>query len=219
MACCSHCRDAEDVFDRREAARELARYRRRGAEGTTRMLVEALRAAGVAGASLLDIGGGVGVVHHELLKAGAASAVDIDASSAYLAAAREESARAGRAERVRYLHGDAVAMAESLDMADVVTLDRVICCYPDMPALVAAAAGRSGRLVGLVYPRDTWWVRLGLRVLNAGLALQRSAFRVFAHPSAAVEVAFGRAGFARRFYRPRGVWQVVVYEKSIADSR
>lgn len=213
MSCCPHCRDADNLFDRREAQRRLERYRRRGPEGTTRLLIEALSALGVRGATLLDIGGGVGVVHHELLRAGAARATDVDASSAYLAAARRESERQGHAERVSYVHGDFVALAPEIAPADIVALDRVICCYPDMPALVGAAAARAGRLLGLVYPRDTWWVRLGLRAVNAGFALQRVAFRVFCHPTAAVEAEARRAGLARRLLHTRGPWQVVVYER------
>lgn len=214
MVCCPHCRDAESVFDQRDAARRLERYHRRGAEGTTLMLIEALRAAGVHGASMLDIGGGVGVVHHELLSAGAARATDVDASSAYLGAARRESVRRGHAERVHYLHGDFVALAPTIAPADVVVLDRVVCCYPAMPALVGAAAVRAERLLGLVYPRDDWWVRLGIRAGNIGLALQRTAFRIFCHPTEAVEAEVRQAGLTRRFHRVSGLWQVVVYERA-----
>lgn len=214
MACCHHCRDAENVFDQRDARRRLARYQRHGPEGTTRLLIEALRDADVSGATVLDIGGGVGVIHHELLRAGASSATDVDASSAYLAVASDESVRQGHAERVRYLHGDFVIIAPDLDPADIVVLDRVVCCYPDMLALVGSAAARANRLLGLVYPRDAWWVCLGLRAVNAGLALQRSAFRVYCHPTAAVEAEVRKAGLSRRLHRTRGFWQVVVYERT-----
>jgi SAM-dependent methyltransferase len=214
MSCCHHCRDAENLFDRRDAQQRLRRYHRRGAEGTTQLLVDALRSAGVRDATVLDVGGGVGVVHHELLRAGAATATDVDASSAYLAAARGESERQGHGERVSYVHGDFVALAPSIASADIVALDRVVCCYPDMPALVGAAAARATRLLGLVYPRDTWWVRLGVRAVNLSLALQRTAFRVFCHPTAAVEQELRRAGLAQRLYRTRGPWQVVLYERT-----
>lgn len=213
MSCCHHCRDAESYFDRRDAQRRLARYRRRGPEGTTKLLIEALRPAVTADATILDIGGGVGVVHHELLAAGAASAVDIDASSAYLSAARDESARRGHGERVSYRHGDFVALAPSVAPADIVALDRVICCYPDMPALVGAAATRAKRVIGLVYPRDTWWVRAGLRVVNLGFAIARSAFRVFCHPTAAVDAELRRAGLTQQLRLTSGPWQVVVYSR------
>jgi 2-polyprenyl-3-methyl-5-hydroxy-6-metoxy-1,4-benzoquinol methylase len=214
MSCCQHCRDAENLFDRRDAAQRLDRYRRRGPEGTTRLLIDGLREAGIAGATLLDIGGGVGVVHHELLNAGAASGTDIDASSAYLAAARGESARQGRGEQMSYLHGDFVALADGVSPAEVVTMDRVVCCYPDMPALVGAAAARTTRLLGLVYPRDAWWVRAGVRAVNLGLRLQRSAFRIFCHPTVAVDDVARRAGLRQRQRRTRGPWQVVIYERA-----
>ncbi len=213
MSCCHHCRDAENLFDRRDARRRLVRYQRRGPEGTTRLLVDALRAAGVVGATILDIGGGAGVIHHELLRAGAARATDIDASSAYLAAARAESERHGYAERVTYIHGDFVALADTVATADIVTLDRVVCCYPDMAALVEAAASHAGRLLGLVYPRDVWWVRAGVRVGNLGLAIERSAFRIFCHPTSAVDAAIRQAGFTQRLQQNRGMWQVVLYAR------
>lgn len=215
MSCCDHCRDAENFFDRRDAHQRLKRYRRRGPEGTTQLLVDAIRAAGISGASVLEIGGGVGVVHHELLRAGAARATDVDASSAYLEAARSESRRQGHADRVSYLHGDFVALAPTIAAADVVALDRVICCYPDMPALVGAAAVRANRLLGLVFPRDAWWVRAGVRLVNLGFALQRRAFRIFCHPTAAVEAEVRKAGLRRRVYRTSGLWQVVVYERAL----
>lgn len=213
MSCCQHCRDAENVFDQRDARHRLERYRRRGPEGTTRLLIDALRSAGVQGASVLEIGAGVGVVHHELIRAGAVQATDVDASSAYIAAARSESERLGHAWRVSYIHGDFVALVPNIAPADIVALDRVVCCYPDMPALVGSAATLAGRLLGLVYPRDVWWVRAGVRAVNLGLALQRSAFRIFCHPTAAVEAEATRAGLTRLVHRASGPWQVVVYAR------
>lgn len=211
MACCSHCRDAENIFDQRDANALLRRYRKRGPEQTTRLLVEALKEAQITGATILDIGGGVGAAHHELLAAGAARAVDVDASSVYLAAARGESARRGHSDRVTYRHGDFVALADSVAPADVVVLDRVVCCYPDMPALLGAAAARADRLLGLVYPNDVWWVRAGVRLVNLAFALQRRAFRIFCHPSVAVDAVCRQAGLTRRLRRTSGMWQVVIY--------
>ena len=121
-----HCEGVEAFFNRRVAARQLEQYRRRGPTRSTRLLIEALEAQGVEGSTLLDIGGGVGALQHELLKAGAARAVSVDASAAYLDAAKQEAERLGLAPQVTYHHGDFVALAESQEPADVVTLDRVI---------------------------------------------------------------------------------------------
>lgn len=212
MDCCQ-CHGIESVFDRKEAARKLREYRRSGPARTTRLLLDALTSGGVGGQTLLDVGGGIGAIQHALLGAGLASATDVDASSAYLAAARDEAARQGHADRVAYQHGNFVELAGTLPDADIVTLDRVICCYHDMPALVGRAASKASRLLGLVYPRDTWWVRAGVHAENALMWLERSGFRIFAHPTAAVDTIVRSGGLQQRFTRNAGIWQVVVYER------
>ena len=210
MSCC-HCQGAETLFDAKVASRELRQYRRRGPRKTTRLLLDALEAIGVAGRTLLDIGGGVGIIQHELLGAGAARASGVEASAAYLAAAREEAARRGHADRLSLYHGNVVDLAPELPPADIVTLDRVICCYPDMPALVERSAALARVAYGLVYPRDTWWVKLGLALENLAFRARRNPFRVYAHSAAAVDALVRGQGFAPRFMRRTLVWQVVVY--------
>jgi magnesium-protoporphyrin O-methyltransferase len=212
MDCCQ-CQGIESQFNRAEAARKLREYRRGGPARSTRLLLDELTREPLAGQSLLDIGGGIGAIQHGLLDAGLASATDVDASSAYIDAARDEAARQGHAERVTYRHGNFVEIAATLPSADIVTLDRVICCYHDMPALVACSAAKAKRLYGLVYPRDTWWVRAGVGAENLLLWLQRSTFRTFAHSSAAVDAIARGHGLHQRFARNAGIWQVVVYER------
>jgi hypothetical protein len=210
---CPHCRGAETIFDQVTAEHDLKAYRAKGPGRTTSWLVEALKAAGIADRTLLDIGGGVGAIQHELLKGGARSAIAIDASSAYLHAARQEAERQGHADRVVYQQGDFVALATQLPPADIVTLEKVICCYPDMRALVGQSSVRAGKLYGVVFPRDTWWMRLGGRFVNLSLRLQRNAFRFFVHPTAAIEAVIRANGLERRYYRKTLFWQVVVYAR------
>jgi predicted TPR repeat methyltransferase len=210
MSCC-HCQGAETLFNAKVATKELRQYRRRGPRKTTRLLLDALKVNGVAGRTLLDIGGGVGVIQHELLRAGAAQASGVEASTAYLAAAREEATRQGHADRLRLDHGNFVDLAPRLPPADIVTLDRVICCYPDMPALVGRSAALAREAYGLVYPRDTWWVKLGLALGNLALWARRNPFRTYAHPTAAVDALVRGQGFTPRFSRRTFIWQVVVY--------
>src|SRR5437764_14522968 len=150
MSCCS-CEGYQSQFGEKHAAKDLRRYRQNGPDKTTRLLLDQLMAAGVRGASLLDIGGGVGVVHHELLKAGANSVVHVDATAANINAAADEAGRLGHTDRVRFLLGDFVALAAEIPAVDVVTLDRVICCYPEMERLVSQSAARAQRLCGPVF--------------------------------------------------------------------
>ena len=210
---CPQCQGIERFFGRRQAERQLKHYRAHGPDKTTRLLLDALRAAGVDGLSLLDIGGGIGAIQLELLRAGVASATDVDASTGYLAVARGEAEREQLDGRVSYHHGNFVDLAADVAPADVVTLDRVICCYPDMRALVSASTAKATRLYGLVYPRDTWWMRAILGAGNAFLRLQRTPFRVFVHPSATVDALIQGAGLRPRYHRNAGLWQVSVYAR------
>jgi magnesium-protoporphyrin O-methyltransferase len=212
------CQGIESLFDQRLADTQLERVRRRGPQKTTRLLVEALRAHGVRGRSLLDIGGGVGTLQHQLLASGAREAVDVDASSAYLRAARSEAERLGFVDRVRYHHGNFLDLAHGIPPADIVTLERVICCFDEMEELVGMSADRAQHLYGLVYPRDAWWTRLGIWIMNLGYRLRGNPFRVFAHKTAAVESILERRGLARISHGTTGLWQVAVFARQAAVS-
>ncbi len=217
MTCAAHCCAIDETFDRRVASRELGRYRRKGVSRSTRQLLSGIREAGVAGASVLDVGGGIGAVAAELLSAGAARATVVEASAAYLAAAREEVERRQLGARVELVHGDVVALAAQIPAADVVTLDKVVCCYPDMERLIASSTGRALRLYGIVYPRDGWWMRLVIAVLNAILRLRGNAFRVYVFANPAIDDVISSAGFSL-LRRNRGfAWVVALYERSAAD--
>ncbi|MGD0726080.1 MAG: methyltransferase domain-containing protein [Spirochaetia bacterium] len=208
---CPQCIGIEELFDRKLAAKELRQFQQKGARATTRLLVEKIVAEGVQGLTLLDIGGGVGAVQVELLSAGARSAVDIDASSAYLTAAREEAASRGFDARVSYRHGNFVEIADSLEDADIVTLDRVICCYSDARALVELSARKARRILAFVYPRDTWLTRLISAFLNLVRVAQRSGFRNFVHRRPLIEASVHAGGLERRGRFLRGLWEVAVF--------
>jgi magnesium-protoporphyrin O-methyltransferase len=177
------------------------------------MLLEALKAEGVSGASVLDIGAGIGVVHHELLAAGAATAVHVDATTSNIRAAREEATRRGHMERVTFVQGDFVALAANVRDADVVTLDRVICCYPGMEQLVAASASRARHLYGVVFPRERWFSRLVITIENFIRRLRGNAFRSYIHSVRAIDAAIRQQGLELRSVRDTVVWRVAVYSR------
>jgi len=213
MSSCQ-CDRIECKFDEPYASEKLALYRDAGPDTSTRVLLDAILAEGVGGKTLLDIGGGVGAIQHELLKAGVSSVQEVEASAAYVEACRDEATRLGHADRITHLTGDLVAVAADVQRADIVTLDRSLCCWHDMLSLVEASAGKSTWLYGLVYPRDTWWVRHGWRIWsNVRQMLNRTSMRVFAHRTRDVEAILARQGLMRRSYAEVGVWQVALYAK------
>jgi magnesium-protoporphyrin O-methyltransferase len=210
------CGCAANTFSTSEAEGDLKRYLEKGPDPTTRALIDAILEEGVEGSSVLDVGGGIGAIQLELLAAGAARADAIDASEAYVLTARDEAARRGYADRTSARVGDFVTLAPVVEPADVVTLDRVVCCYPDVDALLGSAAEKATRLVGLVYPRDTWWNRLAGRATTAWAWLTRDSTRWYLFPTAKVDAIMRRAGFVGREVSRSFIWQVVIYHRTPA---
>jgi magnesium-protoporphyrin O-methyltransferase len=218
MTCC-HRESIEKQFGRAEVDRMLRRFRRRGPDKSTRLLLSALKSANGSAESVLDIGGGVGAIHHALLDEGVREAVEVDISGASIAAAEEEARRRGHEGRVRFVHGDFLDVATSIEPADIVTLDRVICCYPDMERLVAASAEKTKRLYGAVYPRDNWWMRMGVVGINAWQRLIGSDFRAHMHSPHAIDRALASRGFALRSRQRTIAWEVSVFDRTVLSTR
>jgi tRNA1(Val) A37 N6-methylase TrmN6 len=214
-ACCSTFECAADQqFNEKKATKELKRYRAKGPGPTTRLLQEGLAHAGTLSGTLLDIGSGIGSLTFGLLERGVSRAVAVDASSAYNGVARQEAERLGLAKVVRFVHADFVSVASELSAATVVTLDRVVCCYPSQEALLNAALHRAEQCLALSYPRDVWYVRLGVMLENAQRRLKKNPFRTFVHPAARMEELILSAGFELSSRRGTWMWSVDVYTRS-----
>jgi magnesium-protoporphyrin O-methyltransferase len=210
--CCSGDEFAE-VFDRRTADDDRRRYRRDGPDRTTRQLLDLIRSRGVDGASVLDIGGGIGVVSHELIAGGAAGAVLVDASVASAEAAGVEARERGTADRLTIIRSDFVGRADAIEPADIVTLDRVICCYPNVEGLVRLSATRARRVYGIVLPRDRWLTRIAIGLSNAWFRLRGKAYRAFAHPNSQVDGLVAAAGLRLAAEAGTFFWRVAVFER------
>jgi methyltransferase family protein len=218
MNCCpqgARCAGAARMFDQRVAARDLRRDYRRGPRKTSRLLISGLRSAGPLAGTLLDIGAGVGTMTRALLDSGVERAVAIDASPAYVAAGQQESLARGYQSRIAWRQGDFVFLADEIPSADVVTLDRVICCYPAYEELLDRALAHAGRYLGLTYPHDRWDVRWFSAVGNAFLRLTGNPFRAFVHPAAGIERAIRDRGFELHSRSSTLLWRVDVWRKAL----
>ncbi|HSM00892.1 MAG TPA: class I SAM-dependent methyltransferase [Acidimicrobiia bacterium] len=211
MANCCDPSGYRKVFNSKEARHAARSYRRKGLDSTARPMVDALRERGVAGATVLEVGAGVGGAQIELMKAGAASGVAYDLSPAHERIGHELLAEHEMAGRVVWRTADFVADPEA-PAADLVFLNRVVCCYPDMPGMVDSASTRARRLLAMSYPRDRWWVRFGIRTINGFLRLMRNSFRVFVHPTdeiarRAVATGLSEIASGRTFLWEWHVWE------------
>jgi SAM-dependent methyltransferase len=213
-SCCGFPDTAEQQFTSKKAASEIARYRKKGPGPTTRLLRDGLVSAGSTAGIVLDVGGGVGALSFELLDRGAERAVIVDASSAYLAVASEEASRRGRSGVTEIVPGDFVAISRQLPTADLVTLDRVVCCYPEYEPLLQEALQHAERRFAYSYPRDRWFVRISVWLENALRHWRRNPFRTFVHPPAAMQRIIGAAGFKLASRRCTMTWFADVFIKS-----
>ncbi len=215
MVCCCTATDSGGIgrFFSRFARRYASRYRRKGLEATQKQLVAGLAAQGFQGRSLLDIGCGVGYLHHELLRLGARSAVGVDLSEAQLAEAREEALRAGLSARTDYRLGDFEDVAADIAPADITLLDKVICCYPDARGLVERAVAHSGALCALTVPRGHVLNRVLARIATGVLWLTRSAYRPFVHEPGMLDVWIRKAGFEKVYEARTPVWLTRIYQR------
>lgn len=213
--CCSAYGGLADrQFDASRVALELKQYRKKGPGPTTRLLRDGLLAAGAVNGSLLDVGAGIGALTFDLLDRGSESAVAVDASAAYLMAAAEEATRRKRADRIRFVKGDFADLAPTLDHADVVTLDRVVCCYPFVERLLVSAVGHARRAIALSYPRDLWYIRAVLEFDNLRRRLTGNSFQTFVHSPALIERIILGAGFRLSSRRTTWTWAADVFVRT-----
>ena len=177
------------VFTPRFSRSVSRRYEKRGLTGVERRLVRFLEGipGGLEGASVLEVGGGAGEIQLELLARGAATATNLELSSAYEEDAARLIDRAGVAGRVRRRLGVDLAVApDDVEPADAVVLHRVVCCYPDYEGLLGAAADHARRALVFSHPPRNLPTRAIVGVGNTLLKAMRRTYRGFVHPPEAM---------------------------------
>jgi hypothetical protein len=205
MPCCPP-RGAEP-FTAGMARRDARRYRRRGLDPVSRRLI---RLAAPSGARLLEIGAGVGALQVAALQAGALLATGVELSPAYEPEAAALLAEHGAGDRAPRLVADLVVAPQAAPDADVVLLNRVVCCTERPAALLAAAAGHAGSRMAFSFPRDVWWLRTGQRAVNLVARLQGWGWRFRVHRPADLVRAVEAAGLRLERTEHGLVWQVAL---------
>jgi hypothetical protein len=213
MAGCCPSHDYDRFFNQRFARRLAKRYRKRGLDKTARTMVQFLRQLGLEGASVLEIGGGVGELEIELLQAGAARAQNLELSPAYERQALELAEQAGVRGRLDWRIHDLAADPGAVAPADLVILHRVVCCYPDYARLLGAAADHARRALVFSYPPHNAFSRAFYGVFNLVMRLTGSSFRGFAHPPGAMHGVLEDRGLRQTFQRRSPIWQVAGLER------
>lgn len=213
MTRCCNPRGCDRLFGARFARRVARKYRTKGLDKTARRMVEFLASQGLEGATVLEIGGGVGEIEIELLKRGAERATNLELSPAYEEHARRLLREEGLEDRAEWRRHDIAAEPEAIEPADVVVLHRVVCCYPDYGRLLGAAADHARRFVVFSYPPRHAVSRVVVSAQNLAFRLLRKEFRTFAHPPAEMIRVLEERGFRLAFAHRAPIWQVAGLER------
>lgn len=214
--CCQskNINDLENTFGHARAQRDAEKYLKHGLDQRAEKLIAYVAGKLPPDATVMEIGCGSGAVHQELLRRSAArSAVGVDASSSYLAAAKQNAQTLNLKEKVSYLHGDFAQSAEFNIAADLVLLDRVICCYPHLEALLGKAAAQTNRYLAISFPVDRWWVHMAHRMADTVLKLIGSGYHPYVHSYAAIQSVAAAAGMQPVHTDRRHIWQIAVFER------
>jgi magnesium-protoporphyrin O-methyltransferase len=211
--CCAR-HGQEEFFSERNARRDARRYRGKGPDPVARALARRAAARGIEGATVTEIGGGVGQVLLELLKAGAAAGEVVELLPAYEPHVRELARELGVADRISFRTADLVADPAARVPADVVVMNKVVCCTPDGVELAGIAAALARRTLVVSHPRETWWVRGGVAVVNLYLRARQRRFRVFIHPVRALDGAVEAEGLTRTSERDGPFFRIVAFERT-----
>ena len=204
----------DSTFGDRFARRMARRYRKRGLSPAARGISTFLIERGIAGATLLEIGGGVGELQIDLLRQGAARATNLEISGSYEAEATALLEQAGMQGRVDRRQLDIARAPDEVATADVVVLHRVVCCYPDYQRLLSAAGSKAGRVLVFSHPPRNLASRTVMAWENTWRRVKGDSFRTFVHPPRDMLAVLADAGL-RPTYQWRGFgWRVVGLERA-----
>ena len=206
MNCCD-VNGLNTLFSGRVVAREKRRFERHGPTEHQRRIITSL--PDPHGCSVLDIGCGIGALSFELLKRGASHAYLVDVSRAYLQAARALTQQQDLENKVTLILNDLVQHSDN-PPAEIVLLDRVVCCYPDARALLERAASLSTGTLAFTYPQPSWLLNLFQGGMNFVMKLLRRDYRLYLHPPALLMQAATSQGHRPVLERSLGVWRLVV---------
>jgi len=223
MNCCgAEEQQAKDKFFSARAKRYSKRFRKKGLSEEQQHLVSGIveaasREKKFNPGTVLEIGCGIAGLLITLLRQGTVHATGIDASQGMIEKAKENAAGSRLSEQMEFFHGDFAAMESSISPAEVVILDRVLCCDSNPEMLIRQSASKATRVYAVSFPRDFLPVRI---FIKAGIAIAKLfpfQFTPYYHEPELLCQWIEEQGFSAHYSRHTFLWQVLVYRRINAD--
>jgi len=210
---CQHCKEADTVFKPWMVNPALKRYRKKGPDKVTQIIIDTLKKKNLKKETLTDVGAGIGVIHHELLENGVVKANHVDASENFLKLAKQETERKNHTNKVTFYKADFVNLGPELPRAGIVTLDKVVCCYPDVTALLQHAGNKATRVIAMSFPKENLFFKTFVLFSNFSRKIRNRAFRNYIHKETNIESILLKKGFHPEFQSETFMWKIRTYEK------
>lgn len=210
---CKHCCGANMLFDLKGAQKEMKRYKRKGVKKVTDKLLRLLFQQNILESTLLDIGGGVGAIQWRFLKNGGMATIDVDASHGYLNVARSFAKENNLQDKTQFYHGDFVDIADEIESCDVVTLDKVVCCYPDYKSLLSLALKKCDHTIALSFPFGGPISKVVAQCMKLYLYFKKNPFRSYVHDPDEIDKFIISRGFSIVRKSTSFPWHIRIYKR------
>lgn len=206
--------DVARFFDQEACCSSSSRPAANGRPGgVSRILLDLLDDAGLSGRTVLDAGCGQGALTLGLSQRGVTGVTGIDLSPQSVAAATQAAERAG--VPARFLVANAAT--DMITPHDVVVLNKVVCCYFDVSALLANTSSAARSVVALSMPHSRrlrgMLARLIVGAENAWRRLRGDPFRAFVHDNALIIQTLTRGGWSLTAQRDHWMWRIATFER------
>ena len=218
MNCCTSDElKAKDDFFSKRAMHYDKRFHKKGVDKTQQFLLEGITTAmnnGKRSAStVMEIGCGIGGLLLTMLGKGLNYAIGVDASEGMLEKAKQNAAEMNFKDKTLFLHRDFVDVEPELNPADIVILDKVLCCDSNPQSLIKKSTAKTKAIYAVSFPRDHLLVRL---FVKAGIAITKIfpvKFTPFYHEPTDIQRWIEDANFVLSCACNTFFWQVQVYTR------
>ncbi|TAK62269.1 MAG: class I SAM-dependent methyltransferase [Bacteroidetes bacterium] len=214
MSCCQSCslQGTNDFFSS-QSKRYLKTFHKKGLGKEQKYLLEGIATLDIQGCTALEVGCGVGGLHLTLMQHGVDYATGIDISEGMIAGARQLARELGLEKRVTYHVGDIVNLNEHIREADIVLLDKVVCCYEQVLRLIEVSSKKSVRVFAFTYPNPNFLVKISFKGLIALGVLLKWKFRPYWHDWNALLHTLETYGFTQTYNNSTIMWNICVMKR------